>query len=115
VSSFKQQPSANAGFWALNGNDVLIHALKRGKITEYRFYVPWSDKITLVADQGFTTKAEADAFRTETLKLERVKAIEAAEYDVEAEVPQWTKHHTEPHPEAKHSDFPWGSPMTFPS
>lgn len=118
MGSFRQQPAAQRGFWALNGNGIEIHSLKRGNTTEYRFYVPWYNaddehKLTLVCDHGFTTKKEAEAFQAEALKLGRVKAIEASEYDTEAEVPQWTKHHAEPHPEAQASDFPWGSPMTF--
>ena len=113
MGSFKRQPSANAGFWSLNGNDVEIHDLQLGRTHEYTLFVPWSAKITLVCDHVFTAKAEATAFRAETLTLARIRAIESSEYDVESDVPQWTKHHAEPHPEAKHSDYPWGSPMTF--
>ena len=118
MSGFTQQPAALRGFWALKGNDVQIHDLKRGNTHEYRFFVEWVNsegehRITLVADQGFTTKAEATAFRTAALKLDRVRVIEAREYDIGSDVPQWTKHHASPHPEAKASDFPWGSPMSF--
>jgi hypothetical protein len=118
MGSFTQQPAALRGFWSLKGNDVQIHDLPKGNTHEYRFFVEWVNtdgdhRITLVADQGFTTMKEAKAFRAEALKLDRVRVIAASEYDVGSDVAQWTKHHASPHPEAQHSDFPWGSPMQF--
>ena len=120
MASFRQQPAAQSGFWALTASIIVkLHTLSRGNTKEYRFYIPWfiagetKSKMTLVCDYGFTTKKEADAFILQTIEVGRVKAIEACEYDVNCDVPQWTKHHAEPHPEAQDSEFPWGSPMSF--
>jgi hypothetical protein len=118
MGSFTQQPAANPGFWTLRDNVIETHVLKRGRTAEYRFFVEWVNadgehNMTLVCNCGFTTKKEAEAFVLSANKLGSIKAIEASEYDVECKVPQWTKHHATPHPEAPHSDFPWGSPMTF--
>ncbi len=120
MAAFRQQPAAFAGFWALTALAIIkLHTLTRGRTKEYRFYIPWfltgetKSKMTLVCDHYFTTKKEADAFILQTLKLGRVKAIEACDYDEELKVPQWTKHHAEPHEDAQVSDFPWGSPMSF--
>jgi hypothetical protein len=110
----KQQPSKGKGNWALTADRAIqTLELKLGKTSSFYFFVPWGDKMTLVCDYVYSTKKEATAFVADITKLGSVKAIEASEYDVESDVPQWTKHHAEPHPEAQHSDFPWGSPMTF--
>ena len=120
MSSFIEQPTANAGRWNISEATVQTHVLQRGKVKEHRFFIEWLNadgehKLTLVADQGFTTKKEAEAFVADTNSAGYVKAIEAKDYDPESDVPQWTKHHASPHPEAKHSDFPWGSAMSFSS
>jgi hypothetical protein len=110
----KQPPSKGKGNWALTSDHIVqILVLALGNTKSFYFYVPWGDKMTLVCDYIFSTKKEATAFVAATLKLGSVKAIEASEYDVDSDVPQWTKHHASPHPEAQHSDFPWGSSMTF--
>jgi hypothetical protein len=119
MGSFRNQPTANAGHWSLTTAEVEIHVLKRGNVKEYRFYIEWLNadgghNLTLLSDQGFTTRKEAEAHVKSVEQSGFIKVIEAKDYDDDEKAPeQWTKCHASPHPEARNVEFPWGSSMSF--